>query len=301
MRRVLVTGGSGLVGSKLIEALLNKGVEVHNLSRSGKAPKNAIGFKWDYSQDYLEKGTLEGVDSIFHLAGAGVADQRWSDKRKKEILDSRIKTANLLFNAVKKMEEKPKAFLSASGIAFYGTKTTDKTFTENDSKGSGFLADVSEQWEQAAQQFTHLDLNAVCLRIGVVLAKNGGALQKMAQPIKWGLGSPLGSGKQIMPWIHIEDLVNLFIYAAENQWSGVYNAVSGSNPSNIEMTKAIAEVLNRPVFLPHVPAFVLRLILGEMADEIALEGSAVSNQKITEIGFETAFSDLPTALRDCLN
>ncbi|MGB0402802.1 MAG: TIGR01777 family oxidoreductase [Salibacteraceae bacterium] len=298
MRKALVTGGNGLVGSKLIELLLERGVEVHNLSRSGKAPKGAKGFKWDYKSNQFDSGAISGVDVIFHMAGAGVADKRWSAKQKKEILDSRVKTAGLLFNQLFKKEHSVKHIISASGVAFYGFHQQNEPYSEEAPKGEGFLADVSNEWEKSIKIFSKLDIETTSLRIGMVLSPTGGALEKLVLPTKFGVGSPLGSGQQAMPWIHLTDLANLFLFVADNKISGIYNAVASQSVTNKEFTKNLAQKLSRPMILPNVPGFLLKLMLGEMANEIALMGCSISNEKIKKKGFKFQFDNLKSAFED---
>ena len=246
----------------------------------------------------IEEGAIENADYIIHLAGAGIADKRWTNKRKKEIADSRIKTANLLYEKVKASNVILKAFISASAIGYYGTVTTDKIHTEDNLPARDFLGKTCQLWEKAAGQFSSLDIRTVKIRIGVVLARDGGALPKMALPVKLFAGAPIGSGNQYMPWIHVDDLCNIFIKVIESEeMNGIYNAVSPNHTTNKELTKAIAEILNKPLILPNVPAWFLKLIFGEMAG-ILLNGSRVSSEKIVREGVEFKYPELERALRD---
>lgn len=301
MQKVLITGGSGLVGRQLIKSLVKRGVKVHNLSRSKQQIAGVKTFLWDYKNDFIDPNAFEGVDTVYHLAGASVADKKWTAQRKKELVDSRIKTANLLFTKISKLENRPRRFISASGISFYGYGLSNYQHTEKDKLGNGFLAELTQQWENVARQFSSLGLQVVSLRIGVVLTPAGGALEKMAKPVKLCVGSPLGTGKQPIPWIHVNDLVNAFLYSADKKLQGIFNAVSGSNPSNKELTQAIAKTLNKPIWFPSVPSVVLKLMLGQLAEEIVLNGVAVSNKKLTETGFQFEFTELNKALVSCLN
>tara|TARA_B100000508_G_C11464346_1_gene280816 strand:- start:2046 stop:2945 length:900 start_codon:yes stop_codon:yes gene_type:complete len=297
---VLVTGGNGLVGSELISLLLKKGFEVYNLSRSGNAPIGAKGFKWDYRKGELDTRALEDVDVIFHLAGAGIAESKWTKSRQQEILDSRILTAKLLFDKVGSMKNKPKHFISASGVAFYGVNDFSTVFTEEAEEGEGFLASVTREWEKAAARFNELGILNSSIRTSIVLSSKGGAFKKLIDPVIWGIGSPLASGRQRMPWIHLDDLVNLFLFVYENQLEGAYNAVADENLTNREFTKQLCMATNRPMFMPNVPGFVLKILLGKMADEIAINGSAVSNKKIKEAGFNFNYNTLEEGLNDLL-
>jgi len=300
MGRALITGGNGLVGTELTTLLLERGFEVYNLSRSGRAPKGAKGFKWDYENDYVDSKALEDVDVIFHLVGASIADKRWTNSQKKIIIESRTKTAQLLFDHFSQNDRKPTHIISASGSGYYGYNSGNKSFDENDPLGDGFLAEVTRQWENSIKNFSDLGIKTTSLRIGMVLSQNGGALEKLKMPIKLGVGSPIGSGKQIISWIHISDLVNLFIFLYEQKLEGVYNGVASETLNNKDFTKGLASALNRPLIMPNVPAFVLKLMMGEMATEIILGGNSSSNKKVVKAGFQFEYDDLKTALEDLL-
>lgn len=297
MKKILITGGTGLIGSQLIPQLKSRGFEVVLLSRTPRIYMGCPSFNWNVNQLEIDSEALAGVTDIIHLAGAGIADKRWTSRRKKEVLDSRVKSADLLLTAAKQVKAPLQSFISASGISFYGTKTSEKIFTESDPPANEFIADVCVKWEAAADQFENI-CRVVKLRTGVVLAKNGGAFEKLAQPIKFGVGAALGSGRQIMPYIHIEDLVNLYIYCLENEGlDGVYNAVNNDIISNAQLTKAIAKKLNRPLILPNIPKFFMKFLLGDVA-EIVLGGSPVSANKIIESGFDFKFLDIESTLND---
>lgn len=295
--KVLITGGTGLIGSNLQEILLAKGIQVLIMSRTErKSDREGLSFAvWNVEKGELDTEAVCSVDHIIHLAGANVAEKRWSTKQKQRIIDSRVKTAALLFKTLKENNHQVKSFISASGISYYGTVTTSKTFEESDGLGEDFLAKVCDVWEKAALQFSSLGIRTVCLRTGVVFAKEGSALQKMAQPIKMGIGAPVGSGKQIMPIIHIDDMVNMYVAAVKSHhWDGIYNAVA-VNDTNKKVTARIAAVLNKSLWFPNVPAFMLKLIFGEMAI-ILLEGSPISNKKAKEIGFTFRYNTLEEIL-----
>jgi uncharacterized protein len=297
-KRILITGASGLVGSRLTSLLLAKGYEVAHLSRSksGSVPT----YVWDVNRQTIDKEALKDVHTIVHLAGANVADKRWTEKRKKEIIDSRVKSTALLFNELKSGHHSVENFISASAVGYYGFKDPDKVFREENPAGDDFLAQVTKLWEHAVDKISMLNIRIVKLRIGVVLAKEGGALQAMAKPIRLLAGSPLGSGNQYMSWIHIDDLCGMFMHAIETPaLSGAVNAVAPGPVTNRELTKAIANELHKPLILPAVPAFALRLMLGEMAS-IVTEGSQVSNNKISASGYQYKFDNLKKALKDLL-
>ena len=300
MKKVLITGGTGLVGTALTELLVEKGYSVTILTRdknrNSKHPNIAYSF-WDIDKGIIDKDELLSANYIVHLAGAGIADKPWSANRKKAILDSRVDPIKLIYNSLKNNAHQLKAFISASGVGYYGAITTNTIFDEKASAANDFLGKTCLQWEQAVDEIAELPIRTVKLRTGIVLAKNGGALPKMMQPFKFGLGAALGSGKQIMPWIHIDDLAQFHVAAIENDnFNGAYNAIAG-NASNKDFSKTLSKAINKPFWLPNVPSFMLKLFLGEMA-VILLEGSAVSNQKLLQTGFKLHFSDLEVALKE---
>jgi uncharacterized protein len=297
-KKILITGASGLIGKRLTDLLLKKGYQVSHLSRSSKSGR-VPSFVWDVDKGEMDSKALEGVDAIIHLAGAGVADKRWTKSRKEEILMSRVKSTELLHNTLSATPNSVKVIVSASAIGYYGFQS-DEELTEESKPGTDFLAKVTNQWEAEADKLTSLKIRVVKLRIGIVLSEKGGALVEMAKPIRWGVGSPLGVGSQYISWIHLDDLCEMFIHAIEtDQMEGAYNAVSGNWVTNEEMTKAIAHELKRPLWLPNVPTFVLKIVVGEMA-AIVLGGSKVSADKIKKTGFEFQYSKLENALEELL-
>jgi len=287
MANILITGGTGLVGRRLTELLSAKKHEIRILSRNPSA-KNE--FKWEVANNYIDEKALQGLDYIIHLAGAGIADQRWSKERKKTIIDSRVATANLIFLKIKELKIPLKGFITASGSNFYGAKTVDTIYKETDPAGNDFLGDVCLQWEKAAHQFETLKIPVNILRTGIVLSKNGGALEKMRTPIV----SPLGSGKQYLSWIHLDDLCQMYLHAIEQKVSGVYNAVAPEHHTSTSFSKILAKSIQRP-FLPiRVPGFLLKLVFGELA-VILLEGSRLSSTKIVSDGFQFQYKTLNDA------
>ncbi len=293
----MITGASGLVGSRLTNLLLENGYEVVHLSRKAKQGK-VPAYAWDIPAGVLDQNAFNGVGAVIHLAGAGVADQRWTAKRKREILDSRVKSTQLLIHHLKTRAHHVSTFVSASAIGVYGFGLSNEVFTEESKPGKDFLAQVVTAWEREAQSAQALGIRTVILRIGIVLSKDGGALKEMTKPIGFGVGAPLGTGRQLMSWIHIDDLCRMFLLALEHEAIvGIYNATGVQPVSNKEFTQAVARVLKKPLFLPAVPAFVLKLALGEMADMI-LNGSYVSSEKIQRAGFTFHFTDLHSALLD---
>ncbi|MBX2915426.1 MAG: TIGR01777 family oxidoreductase [Cyclobacteriaceae bacterium] len=295
-KKILITGASGLVGSHLTDMLQQQGYQVVHVGRTKRAGKIST-FVWDVNAGTFDVQALAGVDTIINLAGAGIADKRWSTSRKREILESRTKSVALLNKVLSTTSHQVTTFVSASAIGYYGFGFGDEVFTEDTKPGTDFLANVTKQWEEEMDKIQQLSIRVVKLRIGIVLSDKGGALTEMAKPVRMFAGSPLGSGKQNLSWIHIEDLGAMFLKAATDETlRGAYSAVSGNWVSNKEITKAIGKVLNRPVWPVHVPAFVLKLMLGEMAN-IVLQGSKVTADKIKQTGFEFKYTTLEAALK----
>lgn len=293
---VLITGAGGSIARKLAEKLKND-FEVRFLTRK---KKNTNDFEWDLNNKTIDEKALENVSHIIHLAGANIAEKRWTPERKQEIIKSRTDSAQLLSDTLQKKNIKLKSFISASGINYYGTETTDKIFTESDAAVNDFLSKVVVLWEKSADQFKEKNIaeRVVKLRTAVVLTENEGALPKMSTPIKLGIGSPIGTGKQYMPWIHIDDICRMYEYALKNESvEGAYNAVAPEHATNQSFTKKIAEVLKKPLIMPNVPVFVLKLLFGELSVAV-LEGSRASSEKIEKAGFEFKFPNLEKALKD---
>ncbi len=244
-KRILISGASGLIGTRLTELLLQQDHEVVHLGRS-KRPGRIPAYTWDVGQGTMDPLAMHAVDAIIHLAGAGIAEARWTAARKKEILDSRIQSTGLLHDVLKKGNHQVKSFIAASAIGYYGPGDENKLFKEDNPPGAGFLARVTEQWEEASNKINSLDIRVVKLRAGIVLSERGGVLKAIATPIKLGLGAALGNGKQYLSWIHIDDLCGAFIKAVnDSSMEGVYNAVGTLPVTNLEMTRAIANTLHR--------------------------------------------------------
>lgn len=287
-----------MVGTELTRILTKKGFEVSHLSRKANSESAIPVYAWNVTNGTIDEEAL-AVDHIVHLAGAGVADQKWTNSRKEIIYQSRIASTELLKEKVSALGIKLKSFISASAIGYYGLDTADETMTEESPSANDFLAGVVKDWEAAADQFENLSDRVVKVRIGIVLAKHGGALPKLVQPVKYGVGAPLGDGSQYMSWIHLRDLVAIFSWALENEIDGVFNAVAPEAVSNKKMTQEIASVLNRPLLLPQVPSFALKFLLGEMSG-IVLGGNKVSSKKLVDAGFNFEFQSVTEALRDLL-
>jgi uncharacterized protein len=299
-KTILITGGTGLVGSRLTELLKAKGYTVKYLSRTAGVKNGIQSYEWDIKRGTINEKAFENVDAIIHLAGAGIADKKWSSERKKEILDSRTKSTQLLKSTLERIDHSVKTFVSSSAIGYYGWDTGGVLKKEESRFGDDFLATVTKAWEAEANKIEKLNIRLVKLRIGVVLSEKGGALAELVKPIKFGIGAPLGSGDQFMSWIHIDDLCEMFIFALENpSINGVYNAVAPNPETNATLTKLTAQVLKRPCFMPNIPSFVLRLILGQRA-ALVLGGSRISSEKIQSQDFKFKFSDLQSAIVDLL-
>ncbi|WP_035360581.1 TIGR01777 family oxidoreductase [Dyadobacter alkalitolerans] len=300
-KKVLITGGTGLIGKRLTQLLLAKGYEVAYLSRKKTNIPSVQVYEWDVDKGYIEENALENTDYLIHLAGAGVADERWTEERKKVIITSRTETIALIHKKLKEKNIRPTAFISASGSSYYGEDTGDVRNTENTPPNNDFLSHVTIVWEKAADDIAALGIRTVKLRTGIVLSNEGGAIPRMAAPAKLGFGAPLGSGKQWVSWIHIDDICQMYIDAMEKEsWEGAYNAIASHPVTNEELTKQICMALGKPQWLPNVPAFGLKLAFGEMAS-VVLGSSYLVNERITkETDFQYQFDDLGKALREIL-
>ncbi len=294
MEKVLITGGSGLIGRRLSFLLKSRGYEVRILSRSNNPKNNYKTFVWNVSEQYINDSAFEGLNHIIHLAGAGIADKRWSEKRKKEIIASRVASTNLLYNTVKRLKTPLNSFISASATGYYGAVTSETIFEEKDKPAKDFLGKVCSLWEDSIFQFNEIKIRTVALRTGIVLSKDGGALKKMKTPII----TSLGNGKQYMPWIHIDDLCELYIKAIEDeQFKGAFNAVSPEHISNLSFSKKISKIFNYPFLALGAPSLILQIVFGEMST-IILNGSRISANKIKQAGFKFKFENLEKALKN---
>jgi uncharacterized protein (TIGR01777 family) len=293
--KVLITGGSGLIGNRITQLLLEKGIEVAHLTRHRNSKSGVKTYEWDWEKGTIDLKCFEEVTHIIHLAGAGIAEKAWTTKRKRFLIRSRVHTTRLLFKHIDALD-KLENFISASGIGYYGARTTEEIFTAASEPHDDFIAKCCIQWENSADLFKPF-ARVVKLRTGIVLDKENGALPKMSSSIKLGLGAPLGNGEQYMPWIHIDDIANLYIYALTNEMNGAYNAVSGQHAANKEFTYEIAAQLNRKIRIKKVPSFILKTIYGEMAD-ILLKGSRVDNEGLLKSGFKFSYPDLKSALQN---
>jgi hypothetical protein len=295
--KVLITGASGTVGKSLTQLLLTVGYEVVCLSRTVSANDKIETYKWDIPKKEIDPNCINGVDIIVHLAGAGIADGRWTDERKHEIIESRTESIRLIYDLIKTRPNQVKRVVSASAAGYYSDRGDD-LMNEEDLPASDFLGECCVLWEQAVDEGLALDLSVVKFRTGVILDKESGALQKLAAPIKLGFGAPLGDGKQWMPWIHLQDVVNMyFMGIADLSLNGAYNMSAPSPVTNKELTKAVAKQFKKPLWLPNVPAFALNLAFGEMG-AVVLGSTKMSTEKIEKTGFKFLFPTIELALKN---
>ncbi len=296
---ILITGGTGLVGTYLSPLLLQKGYEVIFLSRVEDLHASIPRYKWDISTKYIDERALERADHIINLAGANLGARRWTKARKKELYDSRIFGTRLLFEKLEAGNFTIQSFISASAIGIY-KHSLNHYLDEDGERGEDFLTALTKDWECEIFNMEALDIRTVAFRSGVVFASENSALQKLVQPVKWGIGAPLGSGAQFMSWIHIQDLCHMFIKAIEDEsMNDSYNAVASEAVSNKDLTRLIAKKMRKPLFMPKVPAPVLKWMLGEMSDMV-LVGHKVANNRIKRTGFNFRFDNLDKTLDDLL-
>jgi len=294
--KILITGATGLIGSELIKKLLENKHTVHFLTTSKNKiinNSNLKGFYWNIEQKEIDSKCMDGVEVIIHLAGASIS-KRWTNQYKNEILSSRIDSMDLIFKYLKENTNQVKHFISASGTAIYPESFStvyDETSTEME---DSYLSRVVQKWEEKAKSFEELGIKVAMLRTGIVLSNKGGALPEMVKPIKLGFGAIMGTGKQIQSWIHINDLVNLYTFILENNFQGVYNAIAPNIISNKEMTKDIAQALNKPLWLLAIPQFFMKFILGEMS-YLLFSSKCISSSKVLHLGFQFEFATFKKA------
>jgi len=302
MQTVLITGGTGLIGTALTQMLLQKGYAVIILSRSAKIANDPfVSFaEWNMEAQTVDVAAIQKADYIIHLAGANVGEKRWTKKRKKEILESRTKSGAVLVKVLKENTHKVKALISASAIGWYGPdNATSKKggFREDAPAYEDFLGGTCLQWEESLKPLA-TDVRLVHLRTGIVLGNGGGALPEFKKPLQLGIAAILGGGKQMISWIHVEDLCRMYIYALENNLSGVYNAVAPTHVTNKTLTLALAKALRGKAYIPiHVPSFILKIVLGEMSIEV-LKSTTVNCDKIRNTGFKFVYPSLDAALKE---
>lgn len=299
MAKILITGGTGLIGNALCKKLIENGHEVSILTRNLIKSNTIKYFLWDVNKSTIDEKAFDGVEHIIHLAGSGIAEKKWTDERKKDIINSRVNSSKLILSVLQKRNIQLKSFVGASAIGIYGMTTSEKIFTENDLGPSDFLSETCMSWENSYSDFDTVSERQCIVRISVVIAKEGGALKKLLPIFKFGLGSGIGTGKQYMPWIHIDDLVSVFYETLFNHsYQGIYNAVATEHVTNNSFSKQLAKSLKKPFFMPLIPAFIIKLMYGEMANVI-LEGSRVSNGRLMRKGFIFKYPDLKNALLNC--
>lgn len=288
INNILVTGGSGFVGSELCKQLTLKGYQVAILTRKKKSI-SIMQYIWDIDSDWIDPKAIDFADAIIHLAGENISSKRWTEKQKIKILDSRLRSTELLYSAIANSSIKPKLIISASAVGYYGNSTSEEIFTEESLQGIDFLAKTVAKWENSMSSFKELKIRTVIFRMGVVISPKGGALKKMLIPVKFGLVNPVGSGNQYMPWISLNDLIRIFIFAIENEnTNGLFNAVNPLHLTNRDLMTQIASIKNKAFIPIGVPSIILKLLFGKMSSVI-LQGSRVSSSKITKSGF--SFSD----------
>jgi uncharacterized protein (TIGR01777 family) len=291
--KIAIAGASGLVGSALVPALTAEGAAITRLVRGAPKPGE---IEWHPNQDQVSPQLLEGLDVIVNLAGESVAGSRWTDEQKRKIRDSRVSGTHLLSEAIARMSSKPSAFICASATGIYGDRD-DETLDEQSESGGGFLAGVCREWEKACESAIKAGVRVVNLRIGPVLARDGGMLAKLLTPFKMGMGGKVGSGKQFISWVALDDVVSAIKLAIDNQdIRGPLNIVSPNPVTNEEFTRTLGHVLNRPTALA-MPAFAVRLAFGEMADEMLLASQKVLPKKLSAMGFEFKYPQLEAAMR----
>lgn len=290
-KTILIAGGTGQIGRALEQKFIDNGHKVRILTRR---PKNDNEFYWNPVKQEIDTESIRNVNVIINLCGANIGDKRWTKTRKIELEKSRTQPTDFLFSMVKKFS-KLEAYITASGANCYGNLNTMIAYNENDPYGTDFLSEIVEKWEKSADQFESF-CPVIKMRTSIVLEKNKGAFPRIAKPIEMGFGSPLGSGEQMISWVHIDDLVNSYLFFVENPIKGTYNIVGG-NETNKVFLQTLATFLKKGFWLPRIPKFLLTLILGQRA-ELILEGVKISNQKISELGFEFKYTQLYKTFED---
>ncbi len=303
MKTILITGGSGMVGRELTKLLVEKDYKVIWLSRERYVKAEIPRYRWDYRRGEIDTEAVEQADVIVHLAGSNLGEDAWTRVKKQRVVESRVQTAKLLLDTVKETGKHLDAFISASAVGYYGMVTQEKEFTEEDAPArNDFLSRTCKKWEAAAFEFEQeLGVRTVALRTSFVISKDSEAFKMMVLPTRFGLGAPLGTGKQTMSWIHVDDLCQMYLKAIEDTATrGVYNAAAPEHTTNREFMRALAKEMNRPFFFPRVPSFFLRLFMGEAAGMV-LEGSPVSSEKIINQGFSFMYPTAREAIKAALD
>lgn len=295
---MLITGATGLIGKALQRSFRAKGYDLLLASRS--EPSDGDQIQWDAAEGFSDPAQLEGVDAFVHLAGESVSGLRWTDEKKKAIRDSRVLGTRSVVRAISNLKERPKVLVAASAIGFYGERG-DEELTESSTAGDDFLSDVAREWESEARRAEDAGIRTVLLRTGIVLSKDGGALGTMLTPFKLGVGGVVGSGKQWMSWISLDDEVEIINFAIENEnLRGAVNAVSPNPVTNYEFTKTLGEVLYRPTILP-LPEFAVSMVFGEMGDALLLASTRANPRRLLDAGFEFKYPDLKPAIEHAVS
>lgn len=299
MPRVVITGGTGLIGTHLSALLKKERYEVVHLSRSEKPGTGYRSYRWEPESGYCDRDAFKDGDTIIHLAGANIGEKRWTAGRKRVIISSRTETARLIYDASVASGVRPDAFITASGKDFYGSGISEKIYTETDPPGVDFMAETCRLWEAAADPFEAAGVRVVKIRTALVLARKGSALSKLKAPARAGLIIRFGTGRQYFPWIHIDDLCNVYLKAvSDSTMSGPFNASAPDHITHDMLMGTIARQRHLPVFLPHVPPWLLHLVLGEMS-VVLTSGSRISPDRLIRSGFEFRYPDIDQALRAC--
>ncbi|WP_298903716.1 TIGR01777 family oxidoreductase [uncultured Psychroserpens sp.] len=297
MRKVLITGATGLIGREIVKVCHDQNLVVHYLTTSKtklSTQENYKGFYWNPVKNEIDERCFDGIDVIINLAGAAIS-KRWTDSYKAEIISSRIMAARLLKQTIIEHQLPVKHIVSASAIGIYPDSITNYYEEDESDLSKSFLGEVVQKWETSLDEFSALGISVAKIRIGLVLSKKGGALPEIAKPIRFGAGAAFGSGDQWQSWIHIEDLAQLFVFAVTNNLEGIYNAVAPNPVSNTELTKAVAKILHKPLVLPNIPKFAMKLALGDM-HILLFESQRVSASKIENAGFLFTYHHLEPAL-----
>ncbi len=299
MKKILIAGGTGFVGGYLVSHLTKLGYEVHVLTRQSVAEpeeNRTKFFKWDLEKSYIDLKAFEGVDTIINLTGENISAGRWTTKRRLQLIESRVLSLNLLYEYVKHHAIAIDKIISSSAVGYYGARTTDTIFSEDANSGSDFLADICKLWEKAARQFESLGIKTVILRKGIVLGKEGGMYAKLAPLARLGINVSVGDGKQYLPWIDIRDLGRLYEFILHQEdLRGVYNAVAPQHITMNDFAYFLLKSFDKTSFLPNVPAFMLKLLYGEMSTML-LQGSRVSDEKIKSVGFKFYYDTIDHSL-----
>jgi len=296
MKTVLITGGSGFVGRHLTALLQSKGYNVTWLTRKPVPEVHIKQYRWDYKVKKIDVEAIESADAIIHLAGANINGHRWNKTYKKEIYDSRVEATKFLFEMVSTCPNKIRTVTVASATGYYGYSETDRIFEETDPPGMDFLAKTCYDWEQAANRFSEINIRTSIIRCGIVFSKGSAAFEKISLPVRLGIGAAIGSGKQYFPWIHTDDLCSIYLKSIEeDSFHGVYNAVAPEFITNKQLTKILAGHFHKPLWLPNIPSFVIRIMFGEIGDSL-LNGNRISFQKLMASGFKFKYSSLENML-----